>query len=181
MAFDAQGVWHPEDDQVATRLTGLLKVDNDLMKQAQTQAKQYANRRGLLNSSIAAGAGVDSMLRVALPIASQEASQTAQKNLASMQFGSQKELAGMDIGSREKIAGMNIAANDREKAAAATAAMQNLYGEAFRTVAQQHELPAAARNAYLDHLRNLMSMDLNLVEQLYGIDLDFAPPATPNV
>lgn len=162
MAFNAQGVWTPEDDTVQRQLSGLLAKDNPLMAQARANSKLAMNRRGLINSSIAAGEGERAALSVALPIASQEAQQLAQKNLGSM-----------DIGSREKIAAMNVAAHDREKSAALTAAMANVYGEQFRTIAAQHELPADARNAYLEHIKATNTVNMSLIEQLYGIDLDW--------
>ena len=165
MAFNEQGIWSPEDDSVTTRLTGLLKTNSPLMKQARTSGLQAANRRGLLNSSMAVGASQKAMNSVALPVASQEASQTHQKNVASM-----------DVGSRERIASMNVAAHDRERATAAASAMANIYSEGFRTVASQHELPADARNQYLQHFGRVNDSNMALIEQLYGIDLEWASP-----
>ena len=52
----------------------LENPNNPLNVQAQTYGKQFANRRGLLNSSIAASATQDAMMKNAQPIASQDAS-----------------------------------------------------------------------------------------------------------
>jgi hypothetical protein len=158
----------PKNASVSKQLTGLLKADSPMLTQARTNAKKAANRRGLLNSSIAAGAGEAAAYDVALPIASQEAQQIHQTNLT-----------GTDIASKEKVAFANISAHDREKATSAAVAMENIYGEAFRTIAHNQELPADARNAYLQHLGFIRDSNMNLIEQLYGIDLDWGTPSNP--
>lgn len=164
MAFK-NGVWEPEDDSVSGRLKGLLASGGPLMKQAETFGLQQANKRGLLNSSLATEAAQGAIYDRLVPIASQEAKQVADKNLTSM-----------DIGSKEKIAGMNIASNDREKAAAATTQMAGIYGNAFSNVAQNTNIPAETRDTYLRHLAAIKDSNLKLVEQLYGIDLNWDSP-----
>lgn len=58
---------------VTKQLNGLLDSDNDYIKQARTAGTDYANSRGLLNSSIGAGSSQKSAIAAALPIAQQEA------------------------------------------------------------------------------------------------------------
>lgn len=60
-------------DTVQGQMKDLMSQDNSLMKQAKTQGLQQANKRGLLNSSMAVGASQDAMARNALPIAQQDA------------------------------------------------------------------------------------------------------------
>jgi hypothetical protein len=69
-----------QDTGVASRVAALTAEDSPLMKQARTSGLQLANARGVLNSSIAAGASEDAALRAATPIASQEAAQAQQTN-----------------------------------------------------------------------------------------------------
>lgn len=159
------GGYKMQDDSVANRVTGLMSSNSPLMQQARTQGLQAANKRGLLNSSMAVGAAQDSTYKVALPIASQEAQQAAAMNQLAMENASQ-----------ERIAGMNIASNDREKAASLAAAFENSYGEMWRTVASQPDIPADVRNKYLNHINALRDSNLALVEQMYGINLDWATP-----
>lgn len=67
--------WKVNDKQtVAGQIKGIVGADSPLMQQAATAAKQQANARGLLNSSMAVGAGQDALYRAALPIAQQDAS-----------------------------------------------------------------------------------------------------------
>lgn len=63
-----------QNETVAGQLDGILDPNSPLMTQAQRYGKEYANRRGLLNSSIGISAAEDSMIKNALPIASQDAS-----------------------------------------------------------------------------------------------------------
>lgn len=62
-------------ETVAGQLHGILQDPNSpLNVQAQTYGEAFANRRGLLNSSVAATATQDALYKNALPIASQDAS-----------------------------------------------------------------------------------------------------------
>ena len=51
----------------------IMAQDNPLMQQARTMSQQQMASRGLLNSSMAIGAGQDALYRVAMPIAQQDA------------------------------------------------------------------------------------------------------------
>lgn len=166
MAYDAQGIWHNEDASVSTKLNGLLSKNNPYMQQATTQGLQFANKRGLLNSSIAAGAVDTSRIGAALPIASQDASQTSQANLT--QTG---------INSNEKIAGMNIASNDREKSEAAATAAEQTYAQLLANVTGNANIPADYRDKLLTHISTLRDNYYNVLQQLYGINLDWASPS----
>lgn len=150
------------DSSVSGRLPALTSGDSPLMQQAQTGAMQYANKRGLLNSSIAATAGQDAALRVALPIASQEAAQAQQLNVQ-----------GLGIGSQENIARMNVAAHDRQYAVTAMADLEKTYAAMFTEIQKNTNLSAAARNQYYQHAKALMDTDISFLEQLYNIDLNW--------
>lgn len=60
-------------ETVAGQMGGLLSQDNPYIKRARASALDYANSRGLANSSIAAGAGEAAAIDAALPIAQQDA------------------------------------------------------------------------------------------------------------
>ena len=74
----------PVDASVATQLTGLLASDSPYLALARNAGMRTAGRRGLVNSSIAAGSAEAAAIAAAAPIASQDASQlhaTNQTNL----------------------------------------------------------------------------------------------------
>lgn len=75
-----------QEDTVAQTVANITSQDSALMKVAETEGMKLANRRGLLNSSLAAGTAQDAMMRYAVPIASQDAAQAFNKNQAARQF-----------------------------------------------------------------------------------------------
>ncbi len=72
------------NELVENRLTGLLAKDNPYMQRAETKGLQFANNRGLLNSSVAAQASQAAAIDAALPIAQQDAGTYTQTGLANM-------------------------------------------------------------------------------------------------
>ncbi len=58
---------------VTKQLNGILDTNNDYMKSARTTGTQYANSRGLLNSSIGAESSQKAAINAAMPLAQQEA------------------------------------------------------------------------------------------------------------
>lgn len=62
-----------ERGTVAGQMRGLLAENSPYLQVARTGALQTAAGRGLLNSSIAAGAGEEAAIKQALPIAQQDA------------------------------------------------------------------------------------------------------------
>lgn len=95
-----------ENDDIVAQLNRITSQDSDYMKQARTAGLQTANRRGLLNSSIAAGASQAEALRAAAPLAAQNAQQMAARNLErlSSTFAGQRQQAqfGHEIGMQER-------------------------------------------------------------------------------
>jgi hypothetical protein len=169
MPFNSQGTWIPEDDSVSTKLTALTASDSPYIAQARQGALAGANRRGLLNSSMAQGAAEGAAISAALPIASQDASQVAQKNLAAEQGGYSLD--------QQKLV---TAAADRN--ASLTAALQSnqTYNTAFTDIAQNKDIPAATRDAYIKNLQDTRNSGMDLIQQIYGINLNWGQPGAPS-
>lgn len=67
--------WTVDPNQtVQGQLTGMLAKDSPLMTMAQTRSDQQMNRRGLMSSSMAVGAGQAALYDAAVPIATSDAS-----------------------------------------------------------------------------------------------------------
>lgn len=62
-----------DTETVAGQVHGIIAAGSPLLTQAQAQAEQAANRRGLVNSSMAAQAGQAALYQAALPIAQADA------------------------------------------------------------------------------------------------------------
>lgn len=71
-----------ESKGVEGRVNSISASDSPLMQLAGTRAKQAANRSGLLNTSMAVGAGQNAVLDAALPIAQADAGHYQQQALA---------------------------------------------------------------------------------------------------
>ena len=69
-------------DTVAGQIAGLIDANSPLMQQAARRANEAANAKGLLNSSIAVGAGQEAVMDRALPIATQDANTYTNTRLA---------------------------------------------------------------------------------------------------
>lgn len=70
---------------VSGQINTLLAQDSPYLKEARARSQRQANSRGLINSSIAAGAGESAAINAALPIAQQD----AQANFSADQFNAQ--------------------------------------------------------------------------------------------
>lgn len=75
--YDSEGMLGAQVNDINT----LTSQDNPLMQQAQTQGMQYANQRGLLNSSMAAGAAEDARLKQVMPMVMQNAQTRGQADI----------------------------------------------------------------------------------------------------
>jgi hypothetical protein len=83
----------PNEATVQERVKSIIGEDSALMQQAETRARQEAQARGLVNSSLAVGAGQQAVIAQALPIAQQDAqtyanaaTNTANQQNAASQF-----------------------------------------------------------------------------------------------
>lgn len=159
MPYRGDGTWVAEEDSTENRITGLLTNGNPLMRQAVATSTKMANKRGLMNSSIAAGAGTDAAIRSALPIASQDASQTAAKNLSAQGFAQERELQGAtsaelqqrDIASREGMLGRTLTSEEgrqtQQIGSTERIAAAGETGETARQTAQISDIARAEREA----------------------------------
>lgn len=119
---------------VAGQLQSVLASDSPLVTQARAGATATANKRGLLNSSMAAGAGESAAIAAALPIAQADAGiyDTASRdNLAATNTASQFGAGAANTASLTNAGATNSvagAAAGRTQQAGIDTAMQNLRG-----------------------------------------------------
>jgi hypothetical protein len=129
MPYDAtSGQWTPDSNSsTADKVSGLLSDNGAYVQQAKAAGTDLAASRGVLNSSIAAGASQKAAYDAVVPIATADASIAAQKDLSKQSFvqttatNTQQNTAAKDlqtgqIASTEKIAGMNIDASAQAQA-----------------------------------------------------------------
>lgn len=147
----------PEDNRtVEQRLNGLLASDSDYIKMAQAAGTRTAGRRGLVNSSIAAGAAHGAAIERALPIATADA-----------QIAAQKSLAGQDAAAQM--------ARLKESAASQMQQLQTQLAQADesqkREIQAQMERLTASTEAEAARLSQAAGYDMERLHAQAGIDL----------
>ena len=81
------------DQTVEGRIKGIIDENGPLQQQAASDARQAANERGLINSSMAVTAGQSALYRAAMPIAQQDAATVAQQSRMNQDTANQSAAA----------------------------------------------------------------------------------------
>jgi hypothetical protein len=176
MAYDPKtGQWKPDptpgaqtasttatpDDfdptSVEQRVNRITSVNSPLMQQAGAMGAKASNRRGLLNSSIGVQAGQAAVLDAAVPIATQDAANSQQT----------------------KVTGMSLASQERANSANLAAQFEGTYSQTVASIMENTNLPEKVRDKYLKHAAEVRDSNLRLVEQFYGVKLNWTSPVTP--
>jgi hypothetical protein len=167
------------DESVVKQVTGLMKQDSPLMTQAKTAGLQQANQRGLLHSSMAVGSAQDSAYRAALPIASQEAAQRAQRNMQSIDIGSREGMQGRDIEATRQNQIRDIEARFGLQANDAASLMQRLEREIASREGMQADEIEFRRQAMMEEIAARFGLQENEVEaQMQRLEADIASRQT---
>ena len=168
------------NELVENRLNGLLSQNNPYIQNARQRSAEQSNSRGLLNSSIAAGAGERAAIESALPIASQDASafgaaagqnQDALNQMAQLesQLASQRDIAGMQTGAQMSIAELNAnSALQRQRE-------QLAYSGEQQGLDRQHQLGMVGYNAqwsdWLSGNQSNRQLNNDMMSNLYNTQL----------
>lgn len=104
------------EDTVKQQLTDLLASNSTYVDQARARALQTANSRGLLNSSLAAGAGAEAAIAQALPISQQDAATYFKQGLTNQEATNQFSLAAQERAARSQEAELGRQFQARENA-----------------------------------------------------------------
>lgn len=184
MAWAANGTWTPETTSVATKLDGLLSSNSPYIKAARASGTQQAARRGLMNSSIAAGAAESAAISAALPIASQDAQAIENRNQTQLEgninLNNSTKIQQMQGDQSKELAAINNAAEAlrlKEQAgyqltAQEAAQKATLEQQAQQIAASDRQALLAAEtsrsNALTDAQASMTSNYLNAVSNLSG-------------
>jgi len=122
---------------VAGQLSNVLASNSPLLQQAQANAMQTANGRGLLNSSMAAGAGTAALIQNALQIAQPDANINANAASLNSQLQTQANTtnANAQNAANQNTAQMNLQAQTTNANNAQQSAMDQ-YDTAFKAAMQ---------------------------------------------
>jgi hypothetical protein len=162
--------WNVTPDQtVEGRIAGLMNPNNPVMVQAQTQANEMSNQRGLINSSMAVTGGQDAMYRAATPIAAADAATFAkaagynadeQNQFAMKNADASNQMAQANLGANTQMYGANLSAKTQLQTANISADTQRAIAT-MNTESQQKmaELDAATRT----QIQQLQSQNATLL------------------
>ena len=178
---------YSKTDTVAGQLENLTADNSTYIRQAQTDAKQSANDRGLINSSIAAGAGTEAAIRSALPIAQQDAT-TYNTNRTNNQntendFLKNRQSANLNMETAAQGSGLNIGEANNQSANAIT--QQNNQSGLNQSEASQRSAlniveannqsglnkSEASYNADLNTAKANLDSQLKMNEEKWSVDL----------
>ncbi len=151
--------------------------ERDLANANEQQLRDIAAREGMQERELA------SLLdRQARDIASRERLQDlsiqAQERMQALDLETRELLQRLSIDAQERIANLNIAANERNQASQLAASFENSYSNLVAAIMNNPELPASARQTALNHAARMRDSNLALVEQMYGIELEWRNPYT---
>lgn len=127
---------------------------NQLGRQLQTQHVMDRENREFVGGQ----AGLDR--------AHQQTMQQADLNLREM-------LSNLDREAQERIATMNVAASERQASAGLAASFEGSYAAMVASIMENPDIPADVRQTYIEHAGRIRDSNLRLVEQFYGITLDW--------
>ena len=160
-----QGVVAPEAT-VESRMDSLLSKNSDYMQRATSRADQLANRRGMLNSSMAIGSAHGAAIDAALPIAQQDAATQLQMDLTNLGYSNEeaRSLAEQSVTRSNLKAGLEQDTNQFNAA-------QNFEADVRNQDAANAANTAAAAEA---NRNNFAILSADLQGQLAGIDNELA-------
>jgi hypothetical protein len=131
-----------DSQTVQGQVQGLIAANSPLMQQAEAASKQQMNQRGLLNTSMAVGAGQEAVIKQALPIAQQDAQLFANR----AKYGAESGTAAAQYGAtatNQANAANQAAANTASQFTAGAANTANLSNAAAQNQAAQFTAGAA--------------------------------------
>ena len=136
-------------------------LDTDIAGQLTSQTQAEGSREGLLDTQLAGD------------LTAQTQQETAQSDIVDKQIAGNVALRNLDIASQQAIATMNVDSNDRDRATSISAIMLNSISAARTAINNNTAMPAAQRAIALEDLAEREQANLNLVEQLYEVDIQW--------
>lgn len=162
---------NPATDTVQGQLEQILAKGSPLISMARANAAETANARGLLNSSMAAGAGEQAAMGEALPIAQADANTYA--NAAAQERGGQVEsgLSAQGAQQSQDLAQLNDQYQQLISANPTAASMFNNLSNDIGTVMADVNTTRAQKQAAVNTLTQLLHAGLGVVGGISNVDL----------
>jgi len=148
-----------DNELLSNQISKVVGQDSPLLQRAQSKALDVANGRGLLNSSMAAGAATAAVLDAATPIAQGNA--TAIQNVNNQNLANQQQTETFNAGQKQNAAIVN--ASESNKILAQMMDQQNRMQLAdveaqYKTLMQSQ---ASASTIYQQSVKNISEILMN--------------------
>src|SRR3990167_22650 len=165
----------PATDTVQGQVEGIIAKDSPLMQLAGTRAKQAANSRGLLNSSMAVQAGEAAVIDAAMPMATQDANtftrnkelNQAAENTFRLETGLQG-LRGEQANQLAKLENDNrILMQTSQSAAQAMSTTNAAIGE----ILANPDIPANQKDALVARQVDMLKNNMAVIGSIGNLDL----------
>lgn len=183
------------DETMYGNMLSITQSDNPWMQAAKTAAKQTMNERGLLNSSMAVGAGQQAAYQAAAPVAQFDAN--AQKSVGDMQFnanqqtnqanaqaansmsqfnaevGNKATLANMDVATKTAMADIEANYKTLMQADVQATEMFKTFSNNVTDINNSSTMDAAAKTAAIAAQKQILQAGFRTVEamnNLQGLD-----------
>lgn len=158
-----------EKERLGMQLTSQERLARDEINAAMERLQQELGSRERISQQDIDAA----MARLQTDLSSREGMNQAQLDV-------QRQLEAMQRESQERIAQLNVQAGEREAASRTAAQFESTYSQMVSNIYNNPEIPATARQQYLDHAARVRDSNLRLVEQMYNIELDWQEQPQPN-
>jgi hypothetical protein len=96
-----------------------------------------------------------------------------QRELQAGDIASRQNMQALDLEFQDRIARLEVGAEQRGRAGALAASFEQGYNSMLETIMNNPDIPADARQTYMDHAARIRESNVALIEQLYGIDLQW--------
>lgn len=148
----------PDKETVAGQVRGIIAANSPLMQQAEARSQQQMNARGLLNSSIAVGAGQSALYDAALPIGTADAN--VYGNAANTNVNTANDFSKTNAAAQNQINQFNASQANTVALAALTAENQRLISQTDANKGVNMQMASAVQsiqNNYASQLAAIMS------------------------
>lgn len=172
------------EQTVEGRTQGIIASNSPLMQLAESRAMQQANGRGLINSSLAAGAGQAAVLDAATGIAKQDAATHANAATVNAKAANDSQLANQDAVNKAATANLGVAGNlnianleaqykNLTQASSSAASIMNNTQTMVNNIMQDKTLDAAAKQSAIDTYNANARKSIQMIGALAG-DVDLS-------
>ena len=177
-----QAVSVTPDQTVESRTQGIIASNSPLMQLAESRAMQQANSRGLINSSLAAGAGQTAVMDAATNIAKQDAATSSNAALTNAKAANDAEMMNTDAINKASTANLGAASNQHlagieaqykqlTQGSSSAASILNNAQQSINAIIANTNLDATAKNKAVADIRANLQNSMNMIGALSG-DVD---------